>query len=399
MRTWMIALRVAGVVLCGLMAGPQVVAPAAAAVAGPEVRIGVLVPLTGVFTDWGRKNRVAFQIADEEVRAAGGIDGVPVKLILEDSGSSPAEAAKIFRKVASDEKVVAVIGPFSSGQCEVVYPLAKQMQTVALSHVCAKPGISAPHRPWAFRNNIDEMKMAEPTVKKFIATYGIKRVAVVHDAKEAIAQDLGVRVLPTRFKGEGVQIVNEGAYITFITKDIDFSPQVTRLKGLQFDGVVFGGLAHDAISFMKEMRRQGLAQPVIGGSPLNSELIHTQGGAATEGTFTPSTFWPDLPNPRAKQFVEKFRARAAAAGLTPNPEYMDANAYDTVFILLETMKRMGITNRPADLAKDRELIMTGLNTSKGFEGIAGKVAFDASGDALKDIHVLKAQGGRWVKVE
>ncbi len=399
-------MRRGGVVLgwCALalgsqMAGPAGVAPAAAAVAGPEVHIGVMVPLTGTFTDWGRKNRVAFQIAQEEVTAAGGIDGVPVKLLIEDAGSSPAEAAKIFRKMVSDDKVPVVIGPFSSGQCEVVYPLAKQMQTVALSHVCAKPGISAPHRPWAFRNNIDEMKMAEPTVKKFIATYGIKRVAVVHDAKEAIAQDLGVRVLPARFKAEGIQIVNEGSYITFITKDIDFSAQVTRLKGLQFDGVAFGGIAPDAINFMKEMRRQGLNQPLIGGSPLNSGLIHTQGGPAVEGTFTPSTFWPDLPNPRARQFVEKFRARAATAGLTTTPEYMDANAYDTVFILLETMRRMGVTNRPDDLAKDRERVMQGLVTIKTYEGIAGKVGFDENGDAVKDIHVLKAQGGRWVKVD
>lgn len=369
------------------------------AVAGPEVRVAVLVPLTGVFTDWGRKNRVAFQIAEEEVRAAGGIDGVQVKLILEDSGSSPAEAAKLFRKVVTDDRVLAVIGPFSSGQCEVVYPLAKQMQAVALSHVCAKPGISAPHRPWAFRNNIDEMKMAEPTVKKFIATYGIKRVVVVHDAKEAIAQDLGARVLPARFKAEGVQIVNEGSYVTFITKDIDFSPQVTRLKGLQFDGVAFGGLAPDAINFLKEMRRQGLTQPLVGGSPLNSGLIHTQGGAAVEGTFTPSTFWTDSPSPRARQFVEKFRARAAAAGLTTTPEYMDANAYDTVFILLETIRRMGVTNRPEDLAKDRERIMQGLTSIKSYEGIAGKLGFDENGDAVKEVHVLKAQGGRWVRVE
>ncbi len=398
MHRRMVVLGVVGIVLYGLVAVPGA-APAGAAVAGPEVRIGVMVPLTGVFADWGRKNRVAFQIAQEEVTAAGGLDGVAVKLVVEDSASSPPDAAKLFRKMVSDDKVPVVIGPFSSAQCEVVYPLAKQVQTVALSHVCAKPGISAPHRPWAFRNNIDETKMAEPTVKKFIATYGIKRVAVVHDAKEAIAQDLGVRVLPARFKAEGVQIVNEGSYITFITRDIDFSAQVTRLKGLQFDGVAFGGIATDAINFIKEMRRQGLNQPVVGGSPLNNEQIHTLGAPATEGTFTPSTFWPGLPNPRAKQFVDKFRARAAAAGLTPNPEYMDANAYDTVFILLETMKRMGVTNRPGDLANDRELIMKGLSSIKTFEGIAGKIGFDENGDAVKEIHVLKAQGGRWVRVE
>jgi ABC-type branched-subunit amino acid transport system substrate-binding protein len=63
------------------------------------------------------------------------------------------------------------------------------------------------------------------------------------------------------------------------------------------------------------------------------------------------------------------------------------------------MKEKGITNKLADLAEDRKKIMEGLVAMKGFQGLASKIEFNADGDAVKDVYVVKAHNGQWVLVD
>ena len=95
--------------------------------AGPEIRVGAVLPFAGVWADWGRKDRIAFELAVEEINASGGIGGVPIKAFIEDTASKPPEAAALSRKMALDSKVLAIIGPFSSGEAEVAFPLGNQL--------------------------------------------------------------------------------------------------------------------------------------------------------------------------------------------------------------------------------------------------------------------------------
>ena len=83
----------------------------------------------------------------------------------------------------------------------------------------------------------------------------------------------------------------------------------------------------------------------------------------------------------------------------PEPLQFDVNVYDSVYMLAHVMKTQGVTNKPADLAKDRELIMKGLSDLKGFKGLASDITFDKNGDAIKKVYVVKAQNGQWVLVE
>ena len=60
------------------------------------------------------------------------------------------------------------------------------------------------------------------------------------------------------------------------------------------------------------------------------------------------------------------------------------------------IEKMGVTNRPGDLAKDREKIMKGLSTIKDFRGIVGPVAFNNAGDGDKPVFIAEIKGGRWL---
>ncbi len=373
--------------------------PFAAAHAAPPLKIGVAYGLQGMWSDWCKKNIVAVEMAIEEINAGGGVNGMPLETVIYDTASKPAEATRLVRKLATDDKALAILGPFSSSECEVAFPVGNGIGIVMISQASSKPGVAAPF-PYAFRNKLDEMQLAVPTMMKWKAYYNIKTVAIVHDAKDAVSRVLGTAVLPGVAKKLGLQIVNEGDYVTYTTGDFDMRPQVTKLKNMQFDGLVFGGVYMDGVTFIKEARRQGVNQPMMGGNPLMSLQFPRKGGKAAEGVFTSAEFYYWMDTPRVQKFTSEFIKRAKAKGIDPpEPLQFDVNVYDTIYMLAQVIKEKGITNKPEDLARDRELIMKGLTELKDFQGLARKGNFNENGDAVGDVYVVKAQGGEWVLVE
>jgi branched-chain amino acid transport system substrate-binding protein len=373
--------------------------PFAASNAAQPIKIGVAYGLTGMWSDWTKKNIVAVEMAVAEINAAGGVNGMKLEAVIYDTASKPAEATRLVRKLATDDKVMAILGPFSSSECEVAFPVGNRIKIVMISQASSKPGVAAKYS-FAFRNKIDELQLAIPTMKKWKAQYNIKTVAVVHDAKDAVSRVLGTLVLPGVSKKMGLQIVNEGNFVTYTTGDFDMRPQVTKLKNMQFDGLVFGGVYMDGVTFIKEARRQGVNQPMMGGNPLMSLQFPRKGGKAAEGVFTSAEFYYWMDTPKVKKFTKEFVKRAKAKGIDPpEPLQFDVNVYDAIYMLAYVMKQNSITNKSEDLTRDRELIMKGLTELKGFQGLARKGQFNKNGDAVGDVYVVKAQGGEWVLVE
>ena len=371
------------------------------ALAQRPIKIGVAFGLTGLWSDWCKRDIIAVEMAMEEINAAGGVNGMPLKPVIYDTASKPSEATRIVRKLATDDKVLAILGPFSSSECEVAFPVGNRIGIVMIAQASSKPGVAAANRPYAFRNKVDELRLAIPAIKKWKQHHNIKTVAIVHDAKDAVSRALGTMVLPGVCKKLGIKIVNEGKYVTYTTGDFDMRPQVTRLKGLKFDGIVFGGVYMDGVTFIKEARRQGVNQPMVGGNPLMHLLFPLRGGKAAEGVYTSSEFYYWMPKPSVQRFTREYVKRAKNKGFDPpQPLQFDVNVYDSIYMLAHVMKERGITNKPGDLARDRELIMKGLTDLKGFPGLASEISFNKkTGDATKVIYVVKAQGGEWVLVD
>ena len=198
--------------------------------AGREIAIGAIVPSSGPFAEWGRSNTVTLKMFEQEINKAGGINGAKLKVIILDDATKPAQAASSLRKLAGDEKVIAVAGPLTSSAAEVTFPVANEMKVVSMSQASSKPGVAKANRPWAFRNTIDESILAKSTVPYFKKTFDIKSVAIIFDAKDATASTVGTKIMPALMKENGIAIVNENDPLSFNTGDLDVSAQVTKMK-------------------------------------------------------------------------------------------------------------------------------------------------------------------------
>ncbi|MGM4967240.1 ABC transporter substrate-binding protein [Tardiphaga sp. 1201_B9_N1_1] len=361
-----------------------------------EIAIGAVVPSSGPFAEWGRSNTVTLKMLEQQTNDAGGINGAKLKITILDDAAKPAQAASSLRKLAGDEKVLAVAGPLTSSAAEVTFPVANEMKVVSTSQASSKPGVAKLNRPWAFRNTIDEGVLAKTTVPFYKKAFNIKTVAVIFDAKDATASTVGKVIMPAVLKANDIIVANENDLLSFNTGDLDVSAQVTKLKALNPDGVVVSADYSQAITVLREMKRQGLIKPVVGATQLISSAILK---AAPEiPVIAPATFYATMTGPAPEKFTATLTPLLRKESGLPKdiePSMYDANIYEIVSMYIDAIKKTGVTGKPTDLEADRTKIRDHLAKLEGFAGLGGPIGFNDDGDAIKAFYVLQGQNGAW----
>ncbi|MGM4919399.1 ABC transporter substrate-binding protein [Tardiphaga sp. 813_E8_N1_3] len=361
-----------------------------------EIAIGAVVPSSGPFAEWGRSNTVTLKMLEQQTNDAGGVNGAKLKITILDDAAKPAQAASSLRKLAGDEKVLAVAGPLTSSAAEVTFPVANEMKVVSTSQASSKPGVAKLNRPWAFRNTIDEGVLAKTTVPFYKKAFNIKTVAVIFDAKDATASTVGKVIMPAVLKANDIIVANENDLLSFNTGDLDVSAQVTKLKALNPDGVVVSADYSQAITVLREMKRQGLIKPVVGATQLISSAILK---AAPEiPVIAPATFYATMTGPAPEKFTATLTPLLRKESGLPKdiePSMYDANIYEIVSMYIDAIKKTGVTGKPADLEADRTKIRDHLAKLEGFAGLGGPIGFNDDGDAIKAFYVLQGQNGAW----
>ncbi len=368
----------------------------AAQTPGREVVLGAIVPSSGPFAEWGRTNTVTLQMLEKQVNDAGGVNGAKLKIIIVDDATRPAQATNALRKLAGDDKVLAIAGPLTSSAAEVTFPVANEMKVVATSQASSKPGVAKLNRPWAFRNTIDEGILGKTTVPYFKKAFDIKSVTVIYDAKDATAATVGTRIMPALMKENDIKVANESDLLSFNTGDLDVSAQVTKMKSLNPDGVVVSADYSQAVTVIREMKRQGLIKPVVGATQLISSAILK---AAPEiPIVAPATFYATMKGEKAEKFVGDLQPLLRkTSGLPPEiePSMYDANIYETVSMYIDAVKKAGVTGKPEDLEADRAKIRDYMAKLVGFPGLGGPIGFNDDGDAIKAFYIVQGEKGVW----
>jgi branched-chain amino acid transport system substrate-binding protein len=365
-----------------------------------QIAFGAIVPSSGPFAEWGRSNTTTLKMLEQQINDAGGINNKKLEIVIYDDGAKPAESANALRKLASDDKVLAVAGPLTSSSCEVTFPVANEMKIVATSQASSKPGVAKANRPWAFRNTVDEGILAKTSVPYFKKTFNVKSVAVIYDAKDAVSTAIATKIMPKVFAAADIKVLNENDLISFNTGELDVSAQVTKLKSLNPDGVVIGADYSQAITVIREMKRQGMIKPVIGGTPLISSAILK---AAPEiPIVAPATFYATMRGPKAEKFVAELQPLLRKTSGLPadiEPSMYDANIYEIVSMFIAAAKQDGLIGKPQELEAERSKIRDYLTNLHEFEGFSGTIRFSADGDAIKTFFIVQGQNGAWVTKE
>ena len=361
-----------------------------AAVSGPKVKIGCMVPLTGKGAEWGQGAKASIEIALAEINAKGGIGGVPLEMLCYDYQTKESEGLNLVNRLVERDKVLAVVGPCFSAVFEVIAPqLDSRLKTSIISYCSSKPGLSAMSR-WALRNTLTSDKQLKPVVAAWVKDYGIKKAVIIHDAEDAVSKAEGAAILPGLLKANNVEVLD---ILTYRTKDTDYSAQITKAKSLGAQGIALGSCYQNAAAIAKEAQKQGLKVPVVGGACSGTPGFIELAGKAAEGAYMSTAAWLGDPRPAVQTYVKKIVAK-----LGHEPPYSGPRAYDIVYALKDVIEKSGVTNKPGDLSADREKVRTGFAALKGFPGVAGEITMDEVRDGAGATAILKVVNGKYIDV-
>jgi branched-chain amino acid transport system substrate-binding protein len=335
---------------------------------------------------------VAAQIAVDEINGAGGIGGKKLRIVSFDTAGKPDQAVVGLRKLADDDKVLAVIGPFSSSECRVVFPAADRAGVVSMSMASSAPNLAAGFA-YAFRNTSDEAYMFERVMRALKEkNYPTATGAVAYATDDVISKTMGEKVLPSLMQKAGTEIKLS---VTYQTQAFDLAPQVSQLAAQKTDLIGVGSGPESAARLVQELRRQGHPGRLVAGSTIADPELPKLMGKAGDGTVIPTTYYAEL-NDRTKKFEAEFLSRAKAANIDRSAaSQFDAAAYDIVLIYAQAMKQSNITGDPSKLATERTTIRDAIKKMKDFPALEGPISFGDNGDALKPVYVIEMQDAKW----
>src|SRR5215467_13544286 len=163
-----------------VLAAVAAIALAAPSFAQAPIKIGVLTPLSPPGdASAGQLIVRGAKMGAEEVNAQGGIlGGRKIELVIEDDAGTPEKGVAGLRKLASQDKVVAVVGQFHSSVMEATQDLAEQLKVPIFSTQASAKKLTEKHLTYTFRTHvIDADRVA--LWNKWIQQQGFKRVAIL----------------------------------------------------------------------------------------------------------------------------------------------------------------------------------------------------------------------------
>jgi branched-chain amino acid transport system substrate-binding protein len=359
--------------------------------AANEIVLGLSISFSGIYSTINKTTEVGVDIAVEEINAAGGINGMKLRVIKFDTASDPKQAVTAVRKFARDDKALGVIGPFSSSEARVAFPAGERLGIVQIPNASSAPKLADKYS-YAYRLTESEFLQFTRLIKTLKKRNAVKKsVAILYGTDDVVSKAVGLFIMKPILTKEKVNITGP---IGFATKAFDLAPQISQLKGKNIDYVGLAGITPVAIRVLKEMRRQGIKAPIIGAQIwADPDIIEKMGTDGDDAVFT-TPFYYDL-NDRTRAFTKKFVAGAKAKGIIkPFPHHVDASAYDIVYVFKKAMEVAKVTGDPAKLKEERTAIRDALGKTR-FDLVSGDVCFDKNGDAQLPGYVLTMKNKKW----
>jgi len=375
-----------------ILAAAVAIGAAAGTARAQDIVLGYLPAGAGPFATFSKTNLVAAQMAADEINAAGGIAGKKIRIVSFDTAGKPDQAVVGVRKLAEDDQVLAIIGPFSSSECRVAFPAAERAGVVTMSMASSAPKLAEPFT-YAFRNTSDEGYLFTRVMRALKEhNLPVATAALAYATDDVVSKTMGEIVLPNVMKAAGTDIKLS---VTFQNQAFDLAPQVSQLVAAPTDLVGVGSGPEAATRLVQEMRRQGHKGRLVAGSTISDPDLPRLMGPAGDSTTIPTTFFGGLDD-RTKKFEAEFIQRAKAAGVERVAAgQFDAATYGIVQIYAQAMKTANVTGDPSKLVAERTTIRDEIRKLKDFPALEGPISFGTNGDALKPAYIIEIKDGKW----
>ena len=327
------------------------------------------------------------EMAVAEVNQAGGINGRQVQLIVEDEKDSPAAAVNAVQKLINVDKVVAMVGPMTSGAMMAAGKTADDAKVVVISPTATTPKLSG-FGAYIYRG-CSRIDTQAKVLTDYVAKNWKPKTVGIFFSNEPYGK--GCAELFTKFfEKNDIKVV---ATESFMRGSRDFKAQLTKIKAANPDILFIPGYTPETAPAAAQARQLGMKQKILGVYGDMDPVYIQLAGKAAQGHIIGGEYDEAYDTPKNQKFKKDYEA-LVKKNKDPYNIMFAALSYDAASMILEGMKKNGPT---------AEGIKKSLDEMKDFDGVTGKLSFGKEHDVVRagtdGVYLLEVKGGKYVKVK
>jgi branched-chain amino acid transport system substrate-binding protein len=355
-------------------------------------KVGAVFSVTGRASFLGDPEKKTAEMIAEQINKAGGINGKKLELIVYDTEGDATKADLEVKKLITQDKVCAVIGPSTSGESLAVVPLAEKYKTPLIScaasyKIVHNDKTGKPYK-WVFKTPQSD-SLAVEVIYTYMKNHGISKIAILSGTTGfgASGREELIRLAPKY----NIEIVADEKYGP---KDTDMTAQLTKIKGTAPQAIVNWSIGPTQVTVLRNRRDLGMTnipfyQSHGFGSLKNIELA----AGAAEGVLCPlgaCNIADLLPanNPQ-KKVTMKYMKDYTAKYHEPLSSF-GGHAWDALEMVVKALSSVG-----GNRAKIRSYLE---NRIKGFVGQHGIFTYsptDHNGLTKAAFNMVVVKNGDW----
>lgn len=356
-------------------AQPSSTASESAPAAGGTVKVGAILPYSGVYASLGENLTRGMELYFESVNWQAG--GKKIELIKEDEENDPQAALRKLRKLIDSDKIDILTGPVSTA---VAYALRDEVDAKGLpflvSHAGGNDLTRSKRSDYIWRASFNSWQIG--TSMGQYAYDNIAKEVYLAAADYAFGREVS-GAFKAAFEKAGGKILGE-VYPPLGSND--YASYLTQIKSAKPPAVYAFFAGSDAVRFVQQYEQYGLKGqiPLIGSGWLNAEDVRPAQGNSTEGVIS-TMFWDyHLDTPENKAFVEAYEAKYNA-----RPSIESLEGYDAARIIVEAIN--SLNGDVSDKKKVSEAI-----GKVSFTSPRGPISFDpATHHVVQKLYVFETK--------
>lgn len=245
-------------------------------------KIGAIVAVTGPASFLGEPERNTLEMVAERINEAGGINGHPIELVIYDTEANETKTVISAKKLINKDKVLAIVGPSTSGTSMAVVPIANKNK-IPMIALGASAKIASPvaDRKWVFKV-VPGDDLAVALMYDYMKKQNISKIAIL-----SVSSGYGIsgrQQLQKLAPQYGIKITADE---TYGPKESDLTAQLTKVRGTDAQAIVNWSIGPPQVVVTRNWKQLGIKIPLYQsygfGSKRNIELA----GGAAEGVICP----------------------------------------------------------------------------------------------------------------
>ncbi len=360
----------------------------APAFAKQPYKIGAIFSVTGAASFLGEPEKNTVIMLQEQINKAGGINGHPIEVIIEDSKSDETHAVLAAKKLLEKDNVIAIIGPSTTGESMALVPIVTNAKTPMIS-CAAGAGITQPveERYWVFKSAQYDFSAVE-AIFLYMKKHGLFKAGILTISTGF--GDSGRKSLIDLAPKYGITIVADERYGP---KDSDMTTQLAKIKAAGAQAVINWSVGPGQVIVTKNWQALKMNIPLLQshgwGSKKNIELA----GKAAEGVIAPLSrlvVWDKLSDKHPQKTLLKKYTLDYEAKFKSEPGAFGGYAHDSLMMVVEAIKKVG-----PDKKKIRDYIETNIKNWPGTGGIFNMSPKDHCGLDKDSFEMVIVKNGDW----